>query len=527
MKFLMTLIIKLMFLRIVNQGAKNLRAVPRRSHARKLEENLPEKREQKVPKSISGVQFSKQALRDFGELPRGEIPIALESSPESHMTSLNNGVRVVSETYSVPTATITVTVKAGSRFETIGSSGACHFVSQMIYRGPDSLSFEEYQKKAHSLGMEIEVTLGRELVHYTIKVLAEDAQEATALMLESILRPSFDANQIEADKEAIHRRIIDVSRDQYEQSKEGLFYTAFRDHMMGQSQYGARDNIPALNQSIIQEFHRKHFVGENIVVVVSGHVQHNEIAEAVSGATKDISPKFSGYYENEEKPLLTPSVMTQRDDEMANVNISVGLIAPPYGHPDYFGMKIFEKIIGDYNAAKHGSAHLNSAVRQYNYMHRSLGYMSGVSLQHTEYIGFSDVGLMTGYLHGHDFWGREMMYYNQHMLSGYAHNLNQVEVFRARAELFNELLIRGPSKALNEEAAKEIFYIGRRLSRTELAYRYSHLSGQKDLQQFAFNWFYDKELALSIWGPCHNFMANAYYDRRIMTSTKADITNLI
>lgn len=45
------------------------------------------------------LQFSKRRLTDFGELPYGEIPTALQYSRPSTFHKLSNGVRVATETY--------------------------------------------------------------------------------------------------------------------------------------------------------------------------------------------------------------------------------------------------------------------------------------------------------------------------------------------------------------------------------------------------------------------------------------------
>lgn len=45
------------------------------------------------------LQFSKKRLTDFGELPYGEIPTALQYSRPSTFHKLSNGVTVATETY--------------------------------------------------------------------------------------------------------------------------------------------------------------------------------------------------------------------------------------------------------------------------------------------------------------------------------------------------------------------------------------------------------------------------------------------
>jgi len=47
---------------------------------------------------------------------------------------LGNGIRVASEKYSSPLASVTVAVKAGSRYETLESSGVSNFISKLNLR---------------------------------------------------------------------------------------------------------------------------------------------------------------------------------------------------------------------------------------------------------------------------------------------------------------------------------------------------------------------------------------------------------
>lgn len=48
------------------------------------------------------MQFSKSRLTEFGELPFGEIPEALKVSRPTGYRSLENGVKVVSESWNSP-----------------------------------------------------------------------------------------------------------------------------------------------------------------------------------------------------------------------------------------------------------------------------------------------------------------------------------------------------------------------------------------------------------------------------------------
>lgn len=99
--------------------------------------------------------------------------------------------------------------------------------------------------------------------------------------------------------------------------------------------------------------------------------------------------------------------MSQRDDELENVNISVSYLAPAYSSPLSLTSRIYKEIMGDYNANHDGSAHLNTADRQYNKFHAFLGERPGINLAKFDYYGFEDVGLFTCWIHAHELYSLE------------------------------------------------------------------------------------------------------------------------
>jgi processing peptidase subunit beta len=480
-----------------------------------------------VPEFYESVQFSKSRLTDFGELPRGEIPNALKYSPAHSHIRLSNGVQVVTESYPGEVTSVSVFIKAGSRFETIETSGASHFLTYYLARSSKLRNRNEFRESLDELGVSVEVTTGRELIGLTIKCNSQDVHKAIELLAEAISQPDFNSNQVEADKEFVHRQNLDVCRDQFRFLREALFYTAFREHMIGQSEFGIRDNIPNLKAADLEQFHSQNFVGNNVVFVVSGKADCSLVYDTVQKHTHTLAAELQGEQNNSVRPRLTPVVMVQRDDEMYNLNHASGFLAPAFGADNFFPLKFFEKILGDYNAETDGVAHLNAVRLVTNPLHAFWSATTGIHLGHTKYEAFSDVGLFSLYVHGNDYWGKEMFYGLNYIASRYSLFIDQYNIFRGRALLFNELLQQRASKELNEDIAKEIFYIGRRITRTEYAFRYSNLADAKELQPALKSFFYNKEVAMASWGPEHNISNFAYYGINVNKSTRSNALNLI
>jgi hypothetical protein len=95
----------------------------------------------KVTIKESHLQFSKTPiLENFGELPYGEIPEPLKYVRPFEMTVLDNGVRVCTERWDSPLCAVGAFVDAGSRYETLETSGTAHFLEHLLFKGTKNRS---------------------------------------------------------------------------------------------------------------------------------------------------------------------------------------------------------------------------------------------------------------------------------------------------------------------------------------------------------------------------------------------------
>lgn len=112
------------------------------------------------------LQFSKNKLTDFGELPQGEIPNALQYDFKSQLTKLDNGMRVVTEEADSNMASVTVLVKAGSRNETLETSGVSQYIKRMVLRGTATKTREQIENNLKNLGGNFHVNVSRETTSF-------------------------------------------------------------------------------------------------------------------------------------------------------------------------------------------------------------------------------------------------------------------------------------------------------------------------------------------------------------------------
>lgn len=150
-----------------------------------------------------------------------------------------------------------------------------------------------------------------------------------------------------------------------------------------------------------------------------------------------------------EKPIYTPSCTFMRDDEFYNAGVGVFYDAPSWKHEDYYAFLLLERIIGNYQMDKNGFANLNDVGKQYSTLEGNVGNFPDITKAQGIYSPYSDCGLFGTYVYGNEVFLRPMTYFGLSIPAGFGLYLNQVEVFRARARLWQELLnIQSPADVL-------------------------------------------------------------------------------
>jgi len=466
------------------------------------------------------LQFSKDRLTEFGDLPVGEIPEALRYDRPVEVSQLNNGVRVASQNWPGELATISVFVKAGSRQETIETSGVSHFLEHLNLRGTKNRNRNQLELDIGSTGSQLNIHTTREVTTYTLTATKKDLSLAVDILGDIIANSTYDKNQIEAERETVHRACVDAQKDQMYTTVEAAYYTSFRDHMMGQPLLGIRENIGNITQEQIVEYHRTNYIGPNVVIVGAGDITHQQLTELAEKSLGGLPGSIPSGLEvkNADRPLFTPSYMLMRDDEMANINVGVFYEAPTWTHEDFFAFHLFQRLLGEYRQDLHTGQHLNSSERQYNSLHALLGSWGDLTIHHCQYTPYSDTALFGSYLHGNEVHAFQMLYVSQIVASDFANYLNEVEVFRAKNRLYNQLLQNETGQGVAHDIGNQLLYLNRTVPRSEVATRISNIE-QPHLSRVARNWLFDTEVSAVAWGPIHALMTTGHYNRPLKRST--------
>ena len=234
-------------------------------------------------------------------------PANAADPPGTEMTTLSNGVRVVSQETFRQCTTISALIQVGSRYEDDETAGCTHLIEQMAFKATENRSHAEVVGALESIGGVPSATASREEMVYSVDVLREHTKSAVELLSDCVTRPKMLPEELEDSRQVVGF-LLEMSRDQVSGNVQGnvmeeLTSVAFGGGSTGSSDTTTHDvnnnnnnnnNVMPLGRPLfydpnekrsshptvktVKDFHANHFVGENIVVSAAG-LLHSEAVE--------------------------------------------------------------------------------------------------------------------------------------------------------------------------------------------------------------------------------------------------------
>jgi len=294
---------------------------------------------------------------------------------------LDSGVRLVTEAIPhVRSVSLGVWLTRGSRHEQPDTTGMAHFVEHMLFKGTATRSAEDIAQAIDSIGGQLDAFTSKEYAGYYIKVLDEHLPLAVDLLADLVLRPAFDAAEIEREKKVILEEIKMVE-DTPDDLVHEIFTSCFwSGHALGRPILGTPDSVGAFTGDGLRQYFERTYTAPHLIVAAAGHLEHQRVADlfierfdAASGSVPDPADGV---------PPATPQVVIRQKD-LEQSHVCVGLTALPQRHDDRYVAYLLNTMLGGSMSSR-----LFQNVRE----KRGLAYsvFSGLS-------AYSDTGLLTVY----------------------------------------------------------------------------------------------------------------------------------
>lgn len=188
---------------------------------------------------------------------------------------LENGINVIEKKTNSESVSIIVMVRSGSIHEEIGEKGINHFIEHLLFEGTTNRpSPYLLNKEIDSIGGSFNGETDKLNNAYSIITINKHLEKAIDILSDMIKNSLFNSESIEKERQVIINE-IDSAQDNPREIAVDLFFEAlFGKNSLSYPIAGLKEDVLRITQNQIKEYHRNHFVGSNIHIVIVGNIDN-------------------------------------------------------------------------------------------------------------------------------------------------------------------------------------------------------------------------------------------------------------
>src|SRR3990170_650321 len=262
-------------------------------------------------------------------------------------TTLPNGLRILTSsmphTYSVSAS---LYVATGSRYERDAEAGVSHFLEHMLFKGTEKRpTAREIAEAIDGVGGMMNGGTDREYTVYYIKVARPHLELALDVLFDLVRRPLLDEAEVAKERQVVLEELAMVADSPAQLADLLLDAVLWPDQPLGRDVAGTPESVAHIDRAMTQEYLRRQYVPNSMVVALAGNVRHQEVVDAIWQAAGDWPAGAPSSWFPSTNGRGPRWAVRYKQTEQAHVCLALrGL---PLNHPDRYALSFLSVILGE------------------------------------------------------------------------------------------------------------------------------------------------------------------------------------
>lgn len=238
------------------------------------------------------------------------LPALAARAMEIQSVTSSKGVTAwLVEDYSVPVVAVRFVFGGGSTQDPVGKEGLANLMTGLFDEGAGPLDSEAFQIKLDDAGAEMSFDETRDGIYGSMRMLAEQRDEAFDLLRLAVNEPRFDQAPIDRIRAQVLSGIIANENDPDTVAQNRWARAVYGDHPYSRSDQGTRQSIAAVTQADLEALHKAVFARGGLHVAVVGAIDPETLKKKLDmvfgdlprdqalAPVADIEPKLAQHIE--------------------------------------------------------------------------------------------------------------------------------------------------------------------------------------------------------------------------------------
>jgi zinc protease len=273
---------------------------------------------------------------------------------------LPNGMRlIVQEHRAAGTVAIHLWTGVGGRDEATGERGFSHFAEHMLFKGTTTRPRGFVETEVEGVGGRTNAGTSNDYTFYYLLLPAARVRAGINVIADMVLNSVFDPAELAREREVVFEEVR-LNEDNPRSSLGHQLYTLlYQGHPYGRPVLGDAADLRGATQETLRGYYTRHYVPNNMTLVVVGPVDPTEVRAAAIAAFG--SRPAAGYARQPVAPPAPLDGVRSRSVERPERQTQLGLawLAPPLGHADMAAVDVLGHILGGSRSSR-----LNQALRE-------------------------------------------------------------------------------------------------------------------------------------------------------------------
>jgi zinc protease len=273
---------------------------------------------------------------------------------------LPNGMRlIIQEHHAAATVAIHLWTGVGGRDEAIGERGFSHFAEHMLFKGTETRPRGFVERDVEAVGGRTNAGTSNDYTFYYLLLPATRTAHGISTIADMVLNSIFDPTELARERGVVFEEVRLNEDNPRSSLGRQLYGLLFEGHPYGRPVLGDAADLRAATRESLHRYYKRHYVPENMALVVVGPVKPAEVRAAAVAAFGAVPP--ASYTRQALPPAVAPEGVRARTVERPERQTQLGLawLAPPLGHPHMAAVDVLSHILGGSRSSR-----LNQALRE-------------------------------------------------------------------------------------------------------------------------------------------------------------------
>ena len=251
------------------------------------------------------------------------------------------------EEHSLPLVTVNIGFTgSGTAYDPADREGRTNMVAALLMEGAGERDAKAFNAALEERAIRMNIGADDDAVYATFSTLAENKNDAFAMLADALVRPRFDVDAVSRARSKMQVLLVEQSAAPGYKLSRAFQESAYGKHPYAQMGIGTKETLDALSADDLQEYAKRYLTRENIIISVVGDITPADISALVDKHLAALPERYAPDSTVGDVAMPPQPDTTVIKHDMPQTMVAFGLNGLKRADPDYIPAYVMNHMLG-------------------------------------------------------------------------------------------------------------------------------------------------------------------------------------